>query len=206
MLRQPIETGKAAKIYAFTVSDLALDKHIESQPTAQYRLRVFPIWRYNKPARIGPCINLYVLALFPGNCRTHRSEENHLAMNEKTNDPIDVKVESIYLPSESAPDKSRFVFAYTVTIENHGEKAARLMTRHWIITDSNGKVQEVEGDGVVGEQPYLKPGEGFQYTSGTMLETPMGVMEGSYQMVTDDGEQITAEIHPFTLSGPQTLH
>lgn len=127
-------------------------------------------------------------------------------MTEYKSDEIDVKVESIYLPSESAPDKSRFVFAYTVTIENHGDRPAKLITRHWIITDSNGKTQEVEGEGVVGEQPYLKPGEGFQYTSGTMLETPVGVMQGSYEMLTDEGDSFTAEIHPFTLAGPQTLH
>jgi ApaG protein len=127
-------------------------------------------------------------------------------MSDKTPADISVHVEPLYLPSESEPDRSRYIFAYTVTIQNNGDTAAKLLTRRWIITDSNGRVQEVEGEGVVGKQPYLKPGEGFQYTSGTMLETPFGMMEGSYQMVTDKGENFDAAIQPFTLSGPQVLH
>ncbi len=127
-------------------------------------------------------------------------------MRDKSPADISVQVEPLYLPSESEPDRSRYIFAYTVTIQNHGETAAQLLTRRWTITDSNGRVQEVEGEGVVGKQPYLKPGEGFQYTSGTMLETPFGMMEGSYQMVTDNGENFDAAIQPFTLSGPQVLH
>lgn len=119
---------------------------------------------------------------------------------------IDVQVDTIYLPSESDPDDNRYVFAYTITIENQGTVPAQLLKRHWIITDANGKVQEVRGDGVVGEQPHLKPGEGFQYTSGTMLETPVGTMEGSYQMLADDGENFDAEIKTFTLSAPRVLH
>lgn len=119
---------------------------------------------------------------------------------------IEVQVDTIYLPSESDPDDNRYVFAYTITIENQGTVPAQLMTRHWIITDANGKVQEVRGDGVVGEQPHLKPGEGFQYTSGTMLETPVGTMEGSYQMLADDGENFDAEIKTFTLAAPRVLH
>jgi ApaG protein len=126
--------------------------------------------------------------------------------NEQQLDDIDVRVETTYLPAESVPERSRYVFAYTVTIRNIGKRPARLMTRHWIITDTNGKVEEVEGDGVVGEQPYLKPGEGFQYTSGTMLETPAGIMEGKYHMVTDNGDRFAAEIKPFTLVTPQMLH
>jgi len=127
-------------------------------------------------------------------------------MRDKSPTDISVQVEPLYLPSESEPDRSRYIFAYTVTIQNHGETAAKLLTRRWTITDSNGRIQEVEGEGVVGKQPYLKPGEGFQYTSGTMLETPFGMMEGSYQMVTDNGENFDAAIQPFTLSGPQVLH
>jgi len=98
------------------------------------------------------------------------------------------------------------VFAYTVTIRNVGEMAARLLTRHWVIRDANGKVQEVQGDGVVGEQPHLKPGEGFQYTSGTMLETSMGTMGGSYSLLADDGTVFKAMIDDFLLSTPRTLH
>ena len=127
-------------------------------------------------------------------------------MTDKLPADISVQVEPLYLPSESEPDRSRYIFAYTVTIQNHGETAAQLLTRRWTITDSNGRIQKVEGEGVVGKQPYLKPGEGFQYTSGTMLETPFGMMEGSYQMITDKGENFDAAIQPFTLSGPQVLH
>lgn len=127
-------------------------------------------------------------------------------MSDKSPANISIQVEPLYLPSESEPDRSRYIFAYTVTIQNHGDIPAKLLTRRWTITDSNGRIQEVEGEGVVGKQPHLKPGEGFQYTSGTMLETPIGMMEGSYQMVTDSGESFDAAIKPFTLSGPQVLH
>ena len=119
---------------------------------------------------------------------------------------IEVDIETLYIEGESDPDKKRFVFAYTVTIRNVGETAAKLLTRHWVISDANGKVQEVQGDGVVGEQPHLKPGEGFQYTSGTMLETSMGTMGGSYMLITDDGEKFKAPIDDFLLTTPRTLH
>ena len=119
---------------------------------------------------------------------------------------IQVEVDTLYVESESDPDNNRYVFAYTVTIRNVGDIAAKLLTRHWVIRDANGKVQEVQGDGVVGEQPHLKPGEGFQYTSGTMLETSMGTMGGSYQLITDAGEEFKAPIADFLLSAPRTLH
>lgn len=119
---------------------------------------------------------------------------------------IQIDVASRYVEEQSAPEQDRYVFAYTVTIRNVGTISAKLLSRHWIITDANGKVQEVRGEGVVGEQPYLRPGEGFQYTSGTMLETPVGSMHGSYQMHTDDGLDFDAEIPIFTLSMPNTLH
>ena len=93
-----------------------------------------------------------------------------------------------------------------VRFTNSGTEAAKLMTRHWIITDANGHIEEVRGDGVVGEQPYLKPGEGFQYTSGAVLKTPVGTMSGSYQMLTDDGDNFDAKIPEFILSSPRTLH
>lgn len=127
-------------------------------------------------------------------------------MQPDVSEGIQIDVETLYVESESDPNKNRFVFAYTITIRNVGETPARLMTRHWVIRDANGKVQEVQGDGVVGEQPHLKPGEGFQYTSGTMLETSMGTMGGSYQMVTDDGAVFKAPIEDFLLSAPRTLH
>lgn len=119
---------------------------------------------------------------------------------------IDVAVKSTYIDSQSKPDANRYVFAYTVTITNRGTVPARLMTRHWIITDGNNKVQEVRGAGVVGEQPYLTPGMSFEYTSGTVLETPVGSMRGSYQMVSDDGVEFDAEIPAFVLTMPRTLH
>jgi ApaG protein len=127
-------------------------------------------------------------------------------MSNEVHEKIYVEVDTLYIESESSPDEDRYVFAYTVTIRNEGEVPAQLLTRHWIITDANGKVQEVQGEGVVGEQPYLKPGEGFQYTSGTMLETSMGTMGGSYQMVSDDGRHFDAAIPEFLLSAPRTLH
>jgi ApaG protein len=120
---------------------------------------------------------------------------------------IDVGVETTYISDQSDPASERFVFAYTITISNRGKAPAKLLNRHWVITDANGKVQEVRGPGVVGEQPYLRPGEQFRYTSGTVLETPLGTMEGEYEMVDDDGGRFLAPIAPFSLTGPQaTLH
>jgi ApaG protein len=119
---------------------------------------------------------------------------------------ISVDVDTAYVEEQSDPRERRFVFSYTITIRNEGEVPARLLTRHWIITDANGKVQEVRGDGVVGEQPHLKPGQGFRYSSGAVLETPVGAMHGSYQMVADDGERFDAPIAPFTLAIPGVLH
>ena len=119
---------------------------------------------------------------------------------------IDVSVETRYLPEQSTPEQNRYAFAYPVTIHNAGSEAAKLLSRHWIITDSNGKIEEVRGEGVVGEQPYLRPGEGFQYTSGAILETSVGSMKGSYQMLADDGITFDADIPVFVLSIPRTLH
>jgi ApaG protein len=119
---------------------------------------------------------------------------------------IRVDVVTSYVEEQSSPPEGRFVFAYTITIRNEGSVPARLLTRHWIITDANGKVQEVAGDGVVGEQPHLRPGEGFRYSSGAILATPVGAMQGSYHMVGDDGQQFDAPIAPFTLAMPGLLH
>ena len=119
---------------------------------------------------------------------------------------IQVDVQTQYIPEQSDPEQERYVFSYTITIRNEGTVPAKLLTRHWIITNADGKSQEVRGDGVVGEQPHLKPGDGFRYTSGTVLETPVGSMQGSYQMVADDGVEFDAEIAPFTLSMPHTIH
>ena len=127
-------------------------------------------------------------------------------METAPNYNVQVSVESMYVESQSVPDQKRFVFAYTITIRNTGRVPAKLLTRHWIITDSNGKVQEVRGEGVVGEQPHLQPGQAFQYTSGTLLETAVGSMRGSYQMIADDGVEFDAEVPAFTLSVPRVLH
>ena len=118
---------------------------------------------------------------------------------------IRVDVDTAYLAEQSDPKERRYVFSYTITIRNEGSVPARLLTRHWVITDSNGKVQEVRGDGVVGEQPYLKPGQGFRYSSAARIETPVGAMQGSYQMVGDDGIQFDAPIPPFRLAMPGIL-
>jgi ApaG protein len=119
---------------------------------------------------------------------------------------IDILVRAAYLDAQSAPDAKRYVFAYTVTITNSGSVPAKLLNRHWVITDGNEQVQEVRGVGVVGEQPHLSPGMSFEYTSGTVLETPIGTMHGSYQMLADDGTQFDADIPPFLLSTPRQLH
>ncbi len=119
---------------------------------------------------------------------------------------IKVKVKTAYIEEQSAPTQNRYVFSYTITISNTGDIAAKLLTRHWVINDANGNVQEVHGEGVVGEQPYIQPGESFQYTSGTVMETPVGSMEGSYQMLADDGTPFDANIPAFTLSLPHKLH
>jgi ApaG protein len=119
---------------------------------------------------------------------------------------IEVTVATRFLDDESAPRENRFVFAYTVDIRNKGAVPAKLVSRHWVITDANGKVQEVRGDGVVGEQPRMAPGEAFQYTSGAVLETAVGTMRGSYQMLADDGTRFDAPIPEFVLTVPRTLH
>jgi ApaG protein len=119
---------------------------------------------------------------------------------------ITVAVKTAYLPEQSDPARSTYVFAYTITITNTGEVAAQLISRHWIITDADSQVQEVKGLGVVGQQPLLQPGESFEYTSGTSLATAVGTMRGTYQMVAGDGKAFDAAIPQFTLSMPRVLH
>lgn len=126
-----------------------------------------------------------------------------------TTDPkhdIQVTVKSYYIKEQSDPDRDLYVFAYTVNIENKGSIAAKLISRHWVITDADGKKQEVRGEGVIGEQPYLSPGESFEYTSGTHMDMPVGSMYGTYQMIADDGVNFDADIPAFTLALPKTLH
>ena len=119
---------------------------------------------------------------------------------------ISINVNTTYLADQSDPSSDRYVFAYTITIANTGTVSAQLISRHWIITDAENVTQEVKGLGVVGEQPLLRPGESFEYTSGTALATPVGTMRGTYQMVAEDGNKFDAEIPVFTLSMPRVLH
>jgi ApaG protein len=117
-----------------------------------------------------------------------------------------VSVRPQFLPEHSNPEEPRYVFAYTVTIRNTGETTAQLLSRHWIITDGNNNVEHVRGDGVVGEQPVIRPGEAFEYTSGCPLGTPVGSMKGTYQCIAEDGTRFEAAIPEFVLSTPKTLH
>ncbi len=119
---------------------------------------------------------------------------------------VEVGAEVSFVAAQSDPEKDQYVFAYTMTIRNAGQTEVTLLGRHWIITDANGQVQEVRGEGVVGEKPSLKPGETYRYTSGSMLQTPVGSMRGSYQMVAEDGHEFDAEIAAFTLALPGSLH
>ncbi|SKA09161.1 Co2+/Mg2+ efflux protein ApaG [Novilysobacter spongiicola] len=127
-------------------------------------------------------------------------------MERSTDYTFDIEVATRYLDEQSEPDQQRYVFAYTIHIRNSGNVPARLLSRHWRITDAHGNVEEVEGEGVVGEQPWLRPGEGFQYTSGAVLATDLGTMEGSYDLEADDGTLFQAPIPAFTLTVPRTLH
>jgi len=127
-------------------------------------------------------------------------------MSEEPIYQIDVDVSTNFIEEHSSEAENRYVFSYTITIKNTGNQAARLISRHWIITNADGQVQEVQGLGVVGEQPHLRPGEAFQYSSGSVLETPFGTMEGSYTLIADDKSEFKAPIPPFSLSVPHTLH
>ena len=119
---------------------------------------------------------------------------------------ISVTTRTVFIPDQSDAEKGRYVFAYTITITNTGSLGAQLLSRHWVITDADSLVQEVKGEGVVGEQPFLRPSESFQYTSGTAIATPVGTMRGTYQMVGEDGVKFDAAIPEFTLAIPRVLH
>jgi ApaG protein len=126
-------------------------------------------------------------------------------MTKKT-DNIEISVNTTYLQQESDPENNKYYFLYTVSIINRGDVGAKLLSRHWVIEDANGKVQNVKGDGVVGDQPYINPGDEYQYTSGTVLETSLGTMKGSYQMINDLDKYFDAEIPEFVLSIPRVIH
>ena len=119
---------------------------------------------------------------------------------------IEISATAEYLPDQSTPDAGRYAFAYHITITNTGDLPARLFSRHWIITDGRGEVEEVRGDGVIGQQPMIGPGAHYRYTSGAILSTPVGSMRGSYQMIASDGERFEAVIPIFTLSVPGSLN
>ena len=119
---------------------------------------------------------------------------------------IKIKVDTAYLQEASDPSNNKYYFLYTVSIDNISRKGAKLLSRHWVIEDSNGKVQDVKGEGVVGEQPYINPGDQYQYTSGTVIETSLGTMKGSYQMIDDADNCFEAEIPEFVLSVPRVIH
>lgn len=127
-------------------------------------------------------------------------------MDNPTSPPIEIVALVKHLAEQSDDADNRYVFSYTITITNKGDETVQLLSRHWVITDSNNHVQEVRGQGVVGEQPVLRPGQSFEYTSGTVLSTPVGTMAGSYQMVTEDGSKFDAPIPKFVLSVPRVLH
>ena len=127
-------------------------------------------------------------------------------MGQDTRNEIGVSAAAQYLPEQSDSEAGRYVFTYTITLRNLGNATAQLVSRHWIITDSEGLVQEVRGLGVVGEQPVLRPGESFEYTSGAAIATPVGTMRGAYQMLAEDGTRFEAPIPEFTLSVPRVLH
>lgn len=131
---------------------------------------------------------------------------DHMFNSEAQTRGVRVVVQSEYAPERSEPSKNQWFFLYTITITNEGPETVQLLTRHWLITDGTGHVEEVRGPGVVGKQPTLKTGESFEYTSGCPLGTPFGVMEGTYQMITESGERFDAKIAPFTLSEPYTVH
>lgn len=119
---------------------------------------------------------------------------------------IDVSVATRYLPEQSQPEQNRFAFAYTVTVNNKGELPAKLLSRHWVITDGDGRVQEVRGAGVIGQQPLIEAGASHTYSSGTVMTTRVGIMQGSYQMLAEDGKRFDALIAPFRLAVPGSLH
>jgi len=117
-----------------------------------------------------------------------------------------VDVETWYVVEESVPEDGRYVFGYTITIANAGDLPGQLLRRHWIITDGSGHVEEVRGPGVVGEQPRIEPGQAFRYSSGAVIETPVGVMQGSYEFVRDDATPFSVAIPAFSLSVPNMVH
>lgn len=136
----------------------------------------------------------------------HAALPHNPVMSDSNAYRVAVQVQSRYLPEQSEPEAQRYAFAYTVRLHNAGAVAARLLSRHWLITDAEGQTEEVRGDGVVGVQPLLQPGEQYEYTSGAVLKTSLGTMQGSYLMQAVDGTRFAADIPAFVLSIPRVLH
>ena len=158
--------------------------------------------RTSSRSRSNPALVMYFFTLF--SCPKRGVLATFRAVSVAVTQGVRITVKSRFLPEQSSA--GRWAFAYTVRIENIGSITAQLRSRHWIITDGNGKREEVKGDGVVGNQPILRPGEKFDYTSGAVLQTPHGSMQGTYRMVTEDGRQFDAEIAPFPLTQPGSLN
>ena len=127
-------------------------------------------------------------------------------MEHTPNEQVDIQVATQYLADESIPEENRFAFAYTITITNSGTEAVRLLNRHWIITNGRNRISEVRGEGVVGKQPLIAPGKSFSYTSGAVIETAVGTMEGSYEMISESGRPFIAPVTAFSLVEPSSLH
>ena len=127
-------------------------------------------------------------------------------MEHTPNEQVDIQVATQYLADESIPEENRFAFAYTITITNSGTEAVRLLNRHWIITNGRNRISEVRGEGVVGKQPLIEPGKSFSYTSGAVIETAVGTMEGSYEMISESGRPFIAPVTAFSLVEPSSLH
>ena len=147
-----------------------------------------------------------IMKVFPEGAMEYKGQPLHASASEAITNNVRVEVESQFVPDRSAPFEQLWHFIYTVRITNEGDDNVQLISRHWIITDATGHTQEVRGPGVVGEQPLLHPGESFQYTSNCELSTSTGVMKGTYQMVTEDGDHFDVEIAPFALHEPYTVH
>ena len=135
-----------------------------------------------------------------------KDQPMHASTSEAITNNVRVEVESQYAADHSQPFQNHWLFHYTVRITNEGDAAVQLISRHWVITHGDGHVDEVKGPGVIGKQPVLAPGESFEYTSGCPLKTPSGLMRGTYQMVTEDGDHFDVEIAPFALHEPYTIH
>jgi ApaG protein len=185
----PIATGPSAK-------------HIAPRPVAKL---VEERWYHGES---GASVQDTTEALMPEfkNQPEFKKQSLHASASEAVTNNIRVEVESQYAPEHSQPFQNHWFFYYTVRITNEGEEKVQLLSRHWIITEDSGHTEEVKGPGVVGEQPVLGPGETFQYTSGCSLKTATGVMHGTYEMVTGDGDHFDVEIAPFALHEPYTVH